>query len=160
LDDSYFEKSGLAIDSILVHHIAKYNSIDKAANSILSVSEIRALDVDCRCPFEGATFQIYKAESPPQQQNDTEGLNVWHEASISSAKIDELLKQNISLELGEEAEWSPEMLDKPDAADSIILPACEMLRQMDGVGMHNNNGVDLQELLTIKSSPPKPFFFW
>ena len=144
----------------MVHHTSKYKSADKAANSFLSVSEIRALDVDCRCPFEGATFQIYKAESPPQRQNDSEGLNVWHEVNISSAKVDELLKQNTSLGLGDEAEWSPEMLNELDAANSICLPACEMLKQMDGVGIHNDNGVDFRELSTSRSSPPKPFFFW
>jgi hypothetical protein len=160
LDDSFFEKSKLVIDSILVHHVVKHKSTDKDATSILRISEVRALDVDSICPFLGSTFQIYKAESPPGNQNEPENLNIWYEASVSSAKAEELLKQNTTLELGDEAEWTPEKLEELDAASAMYIPACEMVKQMDGVGLHNDNGIDLQEASTEQACPPKPYVFW
>jgi hypothetical protein len=45
----------------------------------------------------------------------------------------------------------------------MYIPACEMLREMDGVGLYNDNGVDV--LATPPASekgykPPKPYYFW
>lgn len=148
------------IQSILVHHTAKHKSTDKGANSVLSITEIRALDVDSRFPFPKAPFQIYKAEFPQAHRNGSKNFNIWHEASISSAKVNEQLKQNATLELGEETEWSPDSLEQLGAANDMCLPACEMLKQMDGVGIRNNNGILLQEVPVAKPASPKPYFFW
>ena len=126
----------------------------------MSVSEIRALDVDCTYPFDEAAFLIYRAESPHQQQNQAGSLNVWHEVSISSAKVDEQLQKNKNLEFGDEAKWSPEMLNELNAANAICLPACEMLKKMNGVGIHNDNGVNLPDPSTNKVSPPIKPYYW
>ena len=158
--DNSFEKAGLCIDSILVRRVAKHNSADSDANSILGISEVRALDVDSRCPFQGATFQIYKAEPPPEHLQELGDLSIWHEASISSVKANEQLKQNTTLELGDEARWTPETLEELGAVNAMCRPACEMLKQMDGVGYHNDNAIDVQETSASESSPSKPYIFW
>lgn len=158
--DNSFEKSGLCIDSILVRHIAKYQSADSDANSILRISEVKALDVDSRCPYPGATFQIYKAEPPQEHLEEPGDLNIWHEASISNVKLNEQLKQNTILELGDEAVWTPEKLEELGAVTAMYLPACEMLKQMDGVGYYNDNAINVQETSASESSPPKPYIFW
>jgi hypothetical protein len=164
LDESFLEDSKLVIDSILVHHITRHKSAEREESSILSISEIKALDVDCRYPFQGANFQIYKASSPPDDQNETEHLDSWHEASISSVKSDEQLKQNSTLELGDEATWTAETLEKVDAAKSMYLPACEMVKQMDGIGYHNNNGIVPQEFRGFmkrnQTPSPQEYQWW
>ena len=161
LDDSFAEDSKLVIDSILVHRITKHKSTDREG-SILSISEVRALDVDSRYPFDGAKFQVYRALSPLEHQNGTDGLDVWYEASISSAKANDLLRQNVTLELGDEAGWTPEELEQLGAASAMYLPACEMLKQMDGIGLHNNNGIDLREARPPSETIQQPNleYFW
>lgn len=122
-----------------------------------------SLNVDSMTPFEKATFQIYKAELPDQQQQMCD-LNTWHEASISSTRADTLLRQNTALELGDEADWSLETLDDLDVSKDFYLPACEMLKQMDGVGIHNDNGISVTDFPEWRrfagSSTAKPYVFW
>lgn len=164
LNESFFDDSRLVIDSILVHHTTKYKGVGREENSILSISQIKALDVDCRYPFPGADFQIYKASSPPDDQNEAENLHSWHEASISSFKADEQLKQNKTLELGDEATWTPETLEKMGTAKSLYLPACEMVKQMDGIGYHNDNGINPQEFQSFmkgnQTPSPQAYQWW
>lgn len=149
------------IDSILVHHIAKYKCTDSDATSILKVSKIMALDVDSMCPFQGANFQIYKAEPPsPGCQREPGALSMWHEASISSSKGNEELKRNTTTELGDEADWTLEKLDELGVVNDMCIPACEMISQMDGVGINNDNGAEVQNTLVSEPSPPKPYVFW
>lgn len=164
LNESFFDDSRLVIDSILVHHTTKYKSAGREENSTLNISQIKGLDVDSRYPFAGAKFQIYRASSPPNDQKEPEHLDSWYEASISSIKADELLKQNNTLELGDEATWTAETLENMGAAKSIYLPACEMIKQMNGIGYHNDNGIDpqqLQGLMKKNQTPsPKEFKWW
>lgn len=160
LNNSFIEKSKLLIDSILVHHVAKYKSTDSDATSVLKISKIVALNVDSMCPFQGANFQIYKAEPPPPGcQQEPGALNIWHEASISSSKGNEELKGNTTMELGDEADWTPEKLDELGIANDMCIPACEMLKQMDGVGINNDNGAPVDTLVR-EISPPKKYVFW
>ena len=46
------------------------------------------------------------------------------------------------MELGAEAAWTPADLFEAGVIDSMLVPACEMLKQMDGVGFYNENGID------------------
>lgn len=71
-----------------------------------------------------------------------------------------MFKQN--LVLGEEPSWTPEKLSEVNAAQSMYLPACEMLKQMDGVGFYNDNEVDVKAAERQEPSEPEsgPYFFW
>jgi hypothetical protein len=165
LDDSFKEESGFVINHILVHRISNHNSVGRVGmgpKSILKISEIRALDIDSQKPSDESKFSVYRATTGPHRLGFY-GLDFWHEASISSAKANELFAQNESLELGDEASWTVEDLSRINASQAMYMPACEMLRKMDGVGLYNDNGVDV--LVTPPASekgykPPKPCSFW
>jgi len=87
-----------------------------------------------------------------------EKLDYWHEVNISSARAEEVLKANTELELGEEASWD---LSKIKAAEHIYLPALEMLKQMDGIGWWNENGIDIRNRpLPPPQQPQQPYVFW
>ena len=108
--------------------------------------------------------KIWKATASPVPREGKDRLDFWHEVSISSNKADELFEQNKKLELGDEASWTPESLSKVDAAQAMYLPACEMIKKMDGVGYWNENGVDVKKAMsTITASstrPPPQMVFW
>lgn len=163
LDDSLSEDSKLVIDDILVHHVTRYHSAG-GRKSTLNVNRIIALNVDSAYPNPSKRLQVYKAAPPSKDQRETGDLNMWYEVSISSAQVDTLLRQNTALELGNEADWTTERLLQLDAARVMYLPACEMLKQMDGVGSYNNNGIGREmpseETKEKKESDPENYFFW
>lgn len=91
-------------------------------------------------------------------------LFIWHEVSISCPKADEMFQQNKTLELGEETSWTVEKLSKVEAVQSMYLPACEILKKMDGVGCYNDNEIDARasqsSVSSAEAEPPAPYFFW
>jgi len=147
LENCLLEKYDL--DGVRVHRISRYKSTDQ--NSVLEVRECRDLDV-------GKMGTVFRAISNIQDRDACEKLDYWHEVNISSGRAEEVLEANIKLELGEEAAWN---LSEIKAAEHIYLPALQMLKQMDGVGWHNDNGID------PRTVPPPPlqqarqnYVFW
>ena len=146
---------------VRIHHVSRYISQD--AKSILKVSKVQELQYDqtvANCSTS------YKAVGSLDVGSFVDGVGKWlyhwHEVSISCANADEMFKQNKDLALGEEPSWTPEKLAEVNAAQSIYLPACEMLKQMDGVGLDNDNEIDAKaaERHTEEEPEPAPYFFW
>jgi hypothetical protein len=152
-----------AIHGVRVRRISRYPSLN--TKSLLNVAEVRELQMD---EASGDSCMIYKwfgSLDPSTWLADFgyKHLFLWHEVSISCPMADEILEQNKTLELGEEAFWTPEMLLNVDAVPSIYLPACIMVKQMDGIGFYNNNEMTVQ---TAQSSSvagtetAPPWYFW
>jgi len=128
----------------------------------LRVDEVQELYLRSRtAPNKARVFDAY-----PHAQKPPDFLPYWFELSLHSTKIDGFMAQHEKLEIGDEASWLPEHLF--DAAQALYLPACEMLKQMDGIGYHNDNGKDIRSILGSKisdtssrySKPTKSEIFW
>jgi hypothetical protein len=130
---------------VRVHCICRYKSHN--AKSILNISEIHALDIQMRSVPE-KTLTVFKLSPGPSDRKPCEKLGKWYEVSISCDKLNDVLEQNEKLELGEETRWEAKDLLDTDVARSLYLPACEMLKKMDGIGQHNHNGLDIRSAVS------------
>src|SRR5271170_4370905 len=97
---------------VRVRRVNRYRSLDY--KSILAVSEIRELQM---FDAQGDGCTIWKAVGSlephtllVQQGQNQKWLYLWHEINISCPKADEMFQLNKSIELGEEAPWTPEKL--------------------------------------------------
>lgn len=127
------------IQELQVKRVLKYQSEDR--RSILNVTEIQSLDIQGG-EVPGKPISIFQGAPGPIDEAPTKKLRQWWEASISSADADEVLEENKSLELGDEPGWTHETLSNMHVASALYLPACEMLKKMDGVGFLNRNGIE------------------
>jgi hypothetical protein len=137
LDDITAKRFELA--GVRVHRISRYKSNN--AKSILKITNLQLLDI---LIFSAPDAIYFKLSPVPACCKPCEKLGEWFEVSMSSTQLDDILEQNEKLGLGEEAEWTPEEISDLDIAKSIYLPALEMLKQMDGVGQYNHNGIDIR----------------
>jgi len=147
----------LVLDGVRVHRIVEYMSMD--ANSVLHITEIYDLDVNAQI---GKTHTIYKAESNTTPRPGCEKVDYWHEVRISSIEADKIFEENETLEFGDEASWTPEILSTKHVAGTLCRPACEMLKQMDGIGFWNDNGIEDDKAAPPAEKKPKPvpYQFW
>jgi hypothetical protein len=143
LEDSMSERFHLA--GVRVHRICRHKG--QKTKSILNVSEMHALDIQIASVPEHKST-VFKLSPGPSDRKPCEKLGKWYGLSISSAQLNEMLEENENLELGEEARWETRDLLDADVAQSIYLPACEMLKKMDGIGQHNHNGLDIRSEVT------------
>jgi hypothetical protein len=141
--------SQFQLDGLRVHRISKYRSKDNQA--ILKVSDIQDLDVRNRS-IPDKNITIFEAKRNMSPRKATEKLDFWYEVSISSPLVDDALAQNKLLSLGDEADWTAERFSKMDIAEKTCLPACQMLKQMDGIGYYNDNGIDVRSQFSAPSS--------
>lgn len=134
-----------------------YKSMD--ATSILHISEIHDLDVNAQF---GETHTIYKAEPNIVFRPGCEKVDYWHEVSISSIIAVNEFEENKILEFGDEASWTPESLSRQNVAEAMYRPACEMLKQMDGIGYWNDNGIEDDQAAPPAEWKPEPveYKFW
>lgn len=134
------DSAGFAIHYIHVHRIEEYMSTDN--KSTLKISTVQELPFSMT-PIEKGTT-IYQATTLEFASRDHNPMinrrSFWHQASISSVEADAKFEENKTLELGDLPSWTPESL--AGAAPAIYLPACKMLKGMDGVGYWNDNNVD------------------
>lgn len=115
-----------------------YDSVDDKA--VLKLLETQTLVTEERlAPGKGS--MMFKASLGPECK-PCQKLQRWHEVSISSIKLKEILVQNPKLTIGEEASWTIEDISKLGVAEAIYGPAVEMLRKIDGIGQRNNNGLE------------------
>ena len=105
--------------------------------------------------FSAPDGTYFKSSPVPADFRPCETLGQWFEVSISSAQLDIILQQNERLGLGEEARWTPQEVSDLDIAKSIYLPALEMLKQMDGVGQYNHNGINIRSMVATTQIPQK-----
>jgi hypothetical protein len=122
-----------------VNRICQYKSGNK--KSTLKISELHSLDIH-KLAVPDKLITIFKLFPGPSDRKPFQKLNCWYEVSISCPQLDELLEENKKLQLGEETSWTDKDLLDAGVAQSIYLPACEMLKKMDGVGQHNRNGLE------------------
>jgi len=99
----------------------------------------------------------------------SEKLNsMWYEINMESVEARAAFKDNLNLELAEEAEWTAELLlQNGVVVRDICVPANYIITKMDGVGFYNNNGtkpllVDVESIASTSLPPEKRpgYHFW
>ncbi|CZS88930.1 uncharacterized protein RCO7_04602 [Rhynchosporium graminicola] len=127
------------IQDLIVRRVYEYKSTDH--KSVLKVSELQSLDIDGG-PAAEKPFWIFEAKPGNPDLAPIDKLTMWYEASTSSVELDAVVKQNESLDLGDETAWTLEDVANMGASKALYLPALVMLKQMDGVGQNSLNGSD------------------
>jgi len=144
LDEKY------QLDAIRVHRVTRFRNTRLA--SILNVSELQDLMTKQKATDEGRVFRAFRHLV---YRSPSEFLDAWYEVSVSCPELDEKLKENESLEFGEEAKWELKDVESIQGADQILHPSCEMLLQMDGVGYWSLNDLDSKSYEAPPSPPPQ-----
>jgi len=107
---------------------------------MLNVTQVFDMHVVSKVGERGK--KVYRAWIPGSkdpERPDEEPM--WIEMSISSTKIGDLLKQNEALGVGQETAWKVEDFLTDGTLSSIYVPACTLVRKMDGIGFYNDNGL-------------------
>ncbi|KAH8674739.1 hypothetical protein BGZ60DRAFT_557090 [Tricladium varicosporioides] len=133
------------LNGVWAHQISNYRSRD--TKSVLQISKVQTLVVGReKTADEQSVVYVCSQFLSTAKPCEIHGwMSTWYEVNISSLTANQLFKQNETLELGNEAAWTIEDISKLNAAQDLYLPACEMLKQMDGIGYHNDNGMDLEK---------------
>ena len=148
---------------VTIHCTTQYWSRD--ANSIIKITQVTELDCDHQ-KVESTQSDSFSTKRAVSDQGQPA---FWYKVSISSLKANKLLEENKTLGVGQEAKWMVGLFNAAEAAKAMYGPACTMLRQMDGVGAYNDNGMraagmvedDASELFFGPPKPPaKKFSFW
>jgi hypothetical protein len=83
------------------------------------------------------TYYAFEAESVMEEGKPT----MWYQMSLTSPIAERVLEENINLEFGEQTTWSEGDFDeRVHVFKSLCLPACYMVKKMDGMGYYNDNG--------------------
>ncbi|KAL7627974.1 hypothetical protein AAE478_002170 [Parahypoxylon ruwenzoriense] len=110
-----------------------------SASSVLEICEVHDMSPTS---FTGTDNEAtIKFEQYPGNRQLGQ-LGTWYEATIQSKFIKEALQQNLGLEFGDTASWSPEDFRKVGAFDELIRSTTEMIKNMDGIGYWGNNHQD------------------
>lgn len=112
-----------------------YTSAD--GKSKLNITEFRDMHIERHTAFD-PEIHVYKTWTRTAREDSHQEFN-WFEASVSSTKGEELLRQNLTLELGEETAWRVQDFKKEEVLPALYRPACAMIKKMDGVGAYNEN---------------------
>ncbi|KAF5006544.1 hypothetical protein FDECE_7086 [Fusarium decemcellulare] len=125
------------VDSVNIRHVAMYRDGAKGKSrlTITMTRPVHRLGTVRRMPA-GAFFGGTKRPTLPGKGTPTQ----WFEASISSTRAEELMKENMSLKFGDSTKWTPEKLKEEGVMKALCEPALRMVRQMDRVGATNQNG--------------------
>ncbi|KAM0564424.1 hypothetical protein ACHAPJ_000637 [Fusarium lateritium] len=152
--------SGWFVDRVNIHHRAQYRN-GANGSSCLTIDMTRRVE---RFPI--TSKEKYRGQSVPVTPPEDGLLGQWFEASVSSIRAEELLKENAELEFGERSRWTPDTMEREGALKAVCEPALRMVSQMDQVGSSNENGhgprTDRRAYDTIQESKErdKKVFFW
>jgi hypothetical protein len=124
------QKYQIHFQSIRVHRHSRYKSYD--SKTLLNIIEVHNLDFEWEQGENVATFFVTSSEKPN---------SIWYEVSLESVEARVAFMDNLNVELGEETEWTAELLLESGAVlKDICIPANYIITKMDGVGFYNDNG--------------------
>lgn len=124
----------ITIDDVRVRQLRKFQSQNE--RSFLEISRIFPTEVK---DLPGTKYRAVRSLRDDDRKKGV--FKGWYEASVSSARMEELLQQNETLEPGNEVEWTLEQLEQEGVFEDIYRPACHIVKRMDGVGVQVDNGM-------------------
>lgn len=130
--------SRIGVYRLNVRHIARLRSQDEKSH--LDVTNVQAMTM-CEEREEAPSSLLVRIEARPDSTNAPGGrVASWYEASVSSARADDLFRQNETLRVGDEPDWTVERLQEAGVFRDLYGPAAAMVKRMDGVGVLGDNG--------------------
>ena len=100
---------------------------------VLHLTEIQNLIID----GQSGSKQHYHATAKSPDEMIASGNRLWWEASLSSITVDEILRENNALELGEKANWTPEAIIDSGVVKNLYGLAKDLVTRIDSVGANN-----------------------
>jgi hypothetical protein len=140
------QRHQIHFQSIRIRRHSRYRSYD--SKTLLNIMEVHNLDIDWEEGENVVMFFVTSSEKPN---------SVWYEISLESVKAKVAFKDNLNLGLGEETEWTAELLlESGVVMKDICVPANYIITKMDGVGFYNDNGIKplLAEAESLASTKP------
>lgn len=124
----------VTIDEVRIRQVKRLQTLNK--KTFLDITRVFSTEVK---DFPGTKYRAVR--SIPADDRRRGVFKGWYEASISSARMEELLQQNETLVPGDEVEWTLEQLEQEGILEDIYQPACQIVKRMDGVGVKCDNGI-------------------
>lgn len=136
--------------ALRVLHIVSFVAPDKETQ--LRVTQVQNMATTL-LPGRHAGWNRYTA-SLAKESPDQGIFSTWFTASLSSKKSDEMLKSNVTLNLGDEAEWTTKAFLRDGCVEPLLKHALAMVKGMDSIGVLCDNGhaVPSGEVITIPNS--------
>ncbi|RKF76626.1 hypothetical protein GcM1_225001 [Golovinomyces cichoracearum] len=134
---------------VAIRHVDRFISRDN--ESILQISEVQSLDFLVK-EYPAKKSSIFHVFVTQGEEDSHQKLKLWYEVAISSKRIDDALSKYQGLELGELPDWQTKSLESSFSPRSIYRPACWMLRTLDGIGNHNDNGLEIGKYSPTRSN--------
>lgn len=131
-----FDFSPIVVCSARIRQVCRFQHHDKT--TFLDMSRILPTKTVLQKP------QYLEVTTIPQDIVDTGEFSQWYEATISSVRLEELLRQNAELIPGEQAGWDAEQMAQEGLFKDLYEHAASVIQQMDGVGLVCNNGYDMR----------------
>ena len=95
---------------------------------------IECQDLQVRQPSDSESIYSGSIENPKVM---AKANRLWWEANISSTSADSIFRENLTLELGEIATWSPSSIINKGVVRDLFAVAKEIVTQIDHIGFHN-----------------------
>lgn len=97
------------------------------------------------------------SENPAAGDNrETGEFAQFFEASVSSVRLEELLRQNQDLVPGSKVDWTVNQIEEEGLLVDMYTQAAELVKGIDGVGVECDNGHDLRN----RKDQPATMYSW
>ncbi len=133
-----------------VRVLTKWRHWNQKNDSALEITEVQQLEI---VPFKGQHSYTWDFDgklarhwSPKRikENRDKGDFQRWYEAAVVSTDLEELCRKNLSLKLGEKADWDVQDLKNRGVLRDLYGPALQMVCAMDHVGRHDDNHLSKQ----------------
>lgn len=124
----------VTIDEVRIRQVRRFRTQNE--RTLLDISRVFLTEVQ---NFPGTRSRAVRSIQDDDRKKGV--FKGWYEATVSSARMEELLQQNASLEPGDEVEWTLEQLEREGVFEDIYQLACQIAKRMDGVGVKCDNGM-------------------
>jgi len=121
----------LRIHSVTLHRQTRYNCVSRPSIA-LCITEVQDLYIQ---RLADSTDLIRAcAKHPAEMVRDN---RLWYEVSLSSSVAEEKFKENLGLDLGDIASWTPRQIVEAGVMEELSLVTRDIVTRIDGVGYGN-----------------------
>ena len=131
------DQSGRSVESVRIRHVARYQHKD-AGSAHLCIEMKQDLSAG------EVIFDRRKWATPKQRDRDQARPSSWYEAYVASDVAQELFDENVGLNIGCLTSWTVNNLQEEGVFCDMCQIAVSMVKQLDDVGMYNDNGLDIR----------------
>ena len=121
----------LCIHAVTLRRQNRYGSVARPSIS-LCITEVQ--DLYIHRAADSTELIRARAKPPGEMIHDN---RLWYEVSLSSSVAEEKLQQNVDLELGDVASWTPREMVEAGVFEDLSLVARDVVTRIDNVGYWN-----------------------